>query len=80
MTHSAIERRIFIVGVPRSGTTLVQSLLASHTAMTSFTESHFFRKNFSIVPLLSLADLDQGSPFTAVRVSGRERRRTSFCG
>ncbi|MDH3816160.1 MAG: sulfotransferase [Acidobacteriota bacterium] len=54
MTHSAIERRIFIVGVPRSGTTLVQSLLASHTAMTSFTESHFFRKNFSRVPLLSL--------------------------
>lgn len=53
MTHPSIERRIFIVGAPRSGTTLVQSLLAAHGAMTSFTESHFFRKHFSNVPLLS---------------------------
>ncbi len=54
MTQPAIERRIFIVGVPRSGTTLVQSLLAAHSAVTSFTESHLFRKHFSRVPLLSL--------------------------
>jgi Sulfotransferase family len=40
-------RRIFIVGFPRSGTTLVQSLLASHTALTSFTETHFFSRHFS---------------------------------
>lgn len=37
-----IKRRIFIVGCPRSGTTLLQSLLASHSQITSFTESHFF--------------------------------------
>lgn len=54
MTQPAIERRIFIVGVPRSGTTLVQSLLAAHSAMTSFTESHFFRIHFSKLPLLSI--------------------------
>lgn len=48
-----IERRIFVVGVPRSGTTLVQSLLASHSAMTSFTESHFFSRHFSFLPLTS---------------------------
>ena len=35
-------KRIFIVGCPRSGTTLVQSIVASHSAVHSFTESHFF--------------------------------------
>ena len=43
-----IERRIFIVGVPRSGTTLLQSLLAAHSELTSFTESHFFSRYFSL--------------------------------
>ncbi|MBE9067473.1 sulfotransferase [Leptolyngbya cf. ectocarpi LEGE 11479] len=33
---------IFIVGCPRSGTTLLQSLLASHSAISSFPESKFF--------------------------------------
>ncbi|MCH9651936.1 MAG: sulfotransferase [Deltaproteobacteria bacterium] len=45
-----IERRIFIVGVPRSGTTLVQSLLAAHSELTSFTESHFFDRYFTLFP------------------------------
>ncbi len=35
-------RRIFVVGCGRSGTTLLQSLLASHPEITSFPESHFF--------------------------------------
>ena len=39
-------RRIFLVGCPRSGTTLVQSLLASAPGMVTFTESHFFDKCF----------------------------------
>ena len=34
---------IFLVGCPRSGTTLLQSLLAAHPDITSFPESHFFR-------------------------------------
>jgi hypothetical protein len=46
-----IERRIFIVGTPRSGTTLLQSLLAAHSRIESFTESHLFRKHFSHLPL-----------------------------
>ena len=37
-------RRILVVGAPRSGTTLVQSVLAAHPDVTSFTESHFFDK------------------------------------
>ena len=39
-------QRIFLVGCPRSGTTLVQSLLASAPGMVTFTESHFFDKCF----------------------------------
>lgn len=45
-----IERRIFIVGAPRSGTTLLQSLLAGHSLLTSFTESHFFSRFFNPLP------------------------------
>jgi len=37
-----IKNRIFVVGCPRSGTTLLQGLLNTHPAITSFTESHFF--------------------------------------
>ncbi len=36
------QYRYFIVGCPRSGTTLLQSLLASHSVINSFPESHFF--------------------------------------
>lgn len=35
---------IFVVGCPRSGTTLLQSLLASHSEIVSFPESKFFLK------------------------------------
>ena len=52
MTTHAIEHRIFVVGVARSGTTLVQSLLAAHDRLTSFTESHFFSRPFSHLPML----------------------------
>ncbi|CAD5933445.1 Sulfotransferase domain protein [Planktothrix tepida] len=34
--------RLFLVGCPRSGTTLLQSLLAAHSKIASFPESHFF--------------------------------------
>ncbi|PSN18791.1 sulfotransferase [filamentous cyanobacterium CCP5] len=37
-----IKGRIFIVGCPRSGTTLLQSLVASHPQIQSFPESKFF--------------------------------------
>ncbi len=40
--ESAIKGRVFIVGCPRSGTTLLQSLLAAHPEVISFPESHFF--------------------------------------
>lgn len=40
---TATLTRVFLVGCPRSGTTLVQSLLAAHPLVVSFPETHFFR-------------------------------------
>jgi hypothetical protein len=37
-----IRNRIFVVGCPRSGTTLLQSLIAAHPEIASFPESKFF--------------------------------------
>jgi len=37
-----VKGRIFIVGCPRSGTTLLQSLLAAHPQIFSCPETHFF--------------------------------------
>jgi hypothetical protein len=56
----SIERRIFIVGVPRSGTTLLQSLLAAQSQTTSYTESHFFHIHFARLPVppWAIATLD----------------------
>ena len=39
-------RRIFIVGCPRSGTTLVQTLLGAHPTLAAFPEGHLFDKEF----------------------------------
>lgn len=41
--QTSIQGRVFLVGCPRSGTTLLQSLLAAHPQIASFPESHFFR-------------------------------------
>jgi hypothetical protein len=46
-TQGRIQGRFFLVGCPRSGTTLLQSLLAAHPRIASFPESHFF---WSLVP------------------------------
>jgi hypothetical protein len=50
VSSSHVAGRIFVVGAPRSGTTLVQSLLAAHSSVTSFTESHFFSRHFRPLP------------------------------
>ena len=47
-----IKGRIFIVGSPRSGTTLLQSLLAAHPQIASFPESHFFESLAPVNPLI----------------------------
>jgi len=39
-----VDSRIFVVGCSRSGTTLLQTLIASHPKITTFPETHFFWK------------------------------------
>lgn len=57
-----LEGRIFLVGVPRSGTTLLQSLLAAHSRVTSFTESHLFSRPFRQVPGLGTLLAEDPTP------------------
>ncbi|MFX1603961.1 MAG: sulfotransferase, partial [Promethearchaeota archaeon] len=55
--ESGITKRIFLVGAARSGTTLLQSMIAAHSQVHSFPETHFFTlvprsgKKQYIVPL-----------------------------
>ena len=46
-----------MVGCPRSGTTLVQSILAASGELTSFPEGHFFSKGFPGFPRFRPRDL-----------------------
>ncbi len=41
-TPPTIKQRVFVVGCSRSGTTLLQSILAAHPDVTSFPETQFF--------------------------------------
>ncbi len=43
---AGIKGRVFLVGCPRSGTTLLQSLLSSHSAIHSVPETHFLQELF----------------------------------
>lgn len=40
-----IKKRIFIVGIARSGTTLLQSIIGNHKIISTFPESHFFDRS-----------------------------------
>ena len=57
-----MKRQIaFIVGPPRSGTTLVQSILASHSAISTLPETHFFE---DLVPVLGSKAFQDNSQVT----------------
>ncbi|MDY6805366.1 MAG: sulfotransferase [Cyanobacteriota bacterium] len=47
MVKHISKKPVFLVGCPRSGTTLLQSLLAAHSQIAGFPESHLF---FYLVP------------------------------
>ncbi len=56
--------RVFVVGTPRSGTTVLQRLVAAHPRITTFPESHFFDH------------LCRGGPWRRfLRLARRERAR-----
>jgi len=51
-----IAKRVFLVGCPRSGTTLLQSMLAAHPQIVSFPETHFMERvspKFAVMGLAS---------------------------
>jgi hypothetical protein len=50
-------KKIFIVGCPRSGTTLLQSFLASHSKIVSFPETHLYSRTISINPIIQKVTL-----------------------
>ena len=48
---SGIKHRIFLVGCPRSGTTMLQTVLAAHPEVQSFPETRLFRSVVSQQPV-----------------------------
>ncbi len=65
MVREIIKGRFFLVGCPRSGTTLLQSLIVAHSQIASFPESKFFQK---IIVSQSIYEKFNLAPFTARRV------------
>lgn len=55
-----IKTRVFIVGCPRSGTTLLQSMLYANPEIYSFPETHFFKILFSVGEQLTLRRKPRG--------------------
>ena len=41
------EKYIFILGMPRSGTTLIEKIISSHSSVSTISESNFIPEKFS---------------------------------
>lgn len=65
---------VFIVGFPRSGTTLVQALLATQPGVITFPETHFF----SMVRSMLMVENDRIDPQCLDRAIPRIRQRVEF--
>ena len=62
-----VDRRVFLVGCPRSGTTILQRCISSHSRVTSFPETDFFAKLIGRRKGLALARIN--------RIGGDRSRR-----
>jgi hypothetical protein len=69
---SAIRRRLFVVGCPRSGTTLLQSFLGAHPAIHAFPETAVFAR------LLIERQRPDRASGEASRVGAARERATAF--
>jgi tetratricopeptide (TPR) repeat protein len=67
------ERPVFIVGLPRSGTTLTEQILASHPQVHGAGELTLARRMFGSLPS---ADINGGMPFDFLPSLDRERVQT----
>lgn len=68
-----IHARVFLVGCPRSGTTLLQSLLSAHSQIHSLPETHFFQQLFHTDESRRL--LDPALPLRKLILRGLQERR-----
>lgn len=57
---AAIAQRVFLVGCPRSGTTLLQTMLSAHPLIKSFPETHFFDRLLKLEGRTSLSEPPKG--------------------
>lgn len=48
--HDVSQEPVFIIGFPRSGTTLLQALLSTQGNVATFPETHFFSTIYSLLP------------------------------
>lgn len=69
---SEIRRRLFVVGCPRSGTTLLQSFLGAHPAIQAFPETAVFAR------LLIASPRPDRAASEASRVNAARERATAF--
>jgi len=58
---AGIKTRAFLVGCPRSGTTLLQAMLFAHSEIYSFPETNFFLSLFGARDLLTMGTTPQDS-------------------
>lgn len=63
MTNKTSDRPIFIVGMPRSGTTLMRSILSVHPNLAVSRETHFFPKWWKRYRDVDLTNLDNFEAF-----------------
>ena len=70
-------KRVFLVGAPRSGTTMLQSLLASHASIISFPETKFF--HYLLYEPLSQSFPDRLEKFFIDEIK-RPELLNNFCG
>lgn len=66
-----IKTRAFLVGCPRSGTTLLQSMLFAHPDIYSFPETHFFKHLLGVGEQFTLRRKPQGL-LRKLRDAGRD--------
>ncbi len=57
MKNKKIKKRIFIVGIARSGTTLLQSMLGSHPDVFTLPETHFWDRSMAKQKTLRLLQI-----------------------
>ncbi len=70
---------LFVVGCPRSGTTLLQSMLAAHPQVISFPESHFFNRLISARPWMRKLGLASRMARPRFRAFLREIHHEELC-